>query len=42
MGVTKTLLQEGQGAIPVKGDQVTIKYTGFLKDTAKPDNKGEV
>ena len=42
MGVTKTLLQDGNGAVPQKGDTVTIKYKGFLKDTAKPDNKGEV
>jgi FK506-binding protein 1 len=40
MGVSKTVLQEGSGAIPVKGDTVTIEYTGFLKDTSKPDNKG--
>ncbi|OAA68368.1 fkbp-type peptidyl-prolyl cis-trans isomerase [Niveomyces insectorum RCEF 264] len=41
MGVTKTTHQEGSGASPQKGDQVTIEYTGFLKDTSKPDNKGK-
>jgi FK506-binding protein 1 len=41
MGVTKTVLAEGNGPIPKKGDQVTIEYTGYLKDTSKPDQKGE-
>ncbi|KAH8678787.1 putative FK506-binding protein 1 [Tricladium varicosporioides] len=40
MGVTKTILQEGSGPIPKVGDTVTIQYTGYLKDTSKPDNKG--
>lgn len=40
MGVTKTTHQEGSGANPKVGDRVTIEYTGFLKDTSKPDNKG--
>ncbi|KAL3427420.1 peptidyl-prolyl cis-trans isomerase fkr-3 [Phlyctema vagabunda] len=40
MGVSKTVLKEGSGAIPKVGDKVTIEYTGFLKDTSKPDNKG--
>ena len=40
MGVTKTTHQEGSGPSPNKGDRVTIEYTGFLKDTSKPDNKG--
>lgn len=40
MGVTKTTHQEGSGATPKAGDRVTIEYTGFLKDTSKPDNKG--
>ncbi|CAK7198183.1 FK506-binding protein 1B [Sporothrix eucalyptigena] len=40
MGVTKTTHQEGSGATPNKGDRVTIEYTGYLKDTSKPDNKG--
>lgn len=41
MGVTKTILKEGNGPIPQAGDKVTIEYTGYLKDTSKPDNKGE-
>ena len=41
MGVTKTTHQEGSGASPVKGDRVTIEYTGYLKDTAQTDNKGK-
>lgn len=40
MGVTKTTHQEGSGVNPVKGQRVTIEYTGFLKDTSKPGNKG--
>ena len=40
MGVEKTVLQEGSGAIPTKGQTVSIEYTGWLKDTSKPDNKG--
>lgn len=40
MGVTKTVLKEGDGPIPKKGDRVTIEYTGYLKDESKPDNKG--
>lgn len=41
MGVTKTVLKQGDGAIPKVGDKVTIEYTGYLKDTSKADNKGE-
>jgi len=41
MGVTKTVLKEGNGPIPKNGDTVTIEYTGYLKDTNKPENKGE-
>lgn len=41
MGVTKKILQEGSGAQPVAGQNVTIEYTGWLKDTSKPDNKGD-
>lgn len=41
MGVTKTTLQEGNGAVPKVGQTVTIEYTGYLKDTSKPGNKGE-
>ena len=41
MGVTKTILAEGSGAIPKAGDKVTIEYTGYLKDESKPENKGD-
>lgn len=40
MGYTKTIHREGSGPSPNPGEQVTIEYTGFLKDTSKPDNKG--
>lgn len=40
MGVTKTTHQEGTGPTPAVGQTVTIEYTGWLKDTSKPDNKG--
>ena len=40
MGVTKTIIQEGTGAQPTARQTVTIEYTGWLKDTSKPDNKG--
>ena len=40
MGVTKTTHQQGSGAQPTAGQTVTIEYTGYLKDTSKPDNKG--
>lgn len=41
MGVTKTTIKEGSGAIPKARDEVVIEYTGWLKDTSKPDNKGK-
>ncbi|KAJ4413483.1 FK506-binding protein 1B [Gnomoniopsis sp. IMI 355080] len=41
MGVTKTTHQEGTGPQAQAGQTVTIEYTGFLKDTSKPDNKGK-
>jgi FK506-binding protein 1 len=41
MGVTKTTTKEGNGAIPTKGQTVSMEYTGYLKDTSKPDNKGK-
>ncbi len=40
MGVTKTILKEGNGPIPKAGDKVTIEYTGYLKDPSAPHNKG--
>lgn len=41
MGVTKTILAEGSGATPHKGQKVVIEYTGWLKDASKPDTKGD-
>ncbi|OBT90362.1 hypothetical protein VE02_00696 [Pseudogymnoascus sp. 03VT05] len=32
MGVTKTTTQEGTGAYPQKTQNVTIEYTGYLKN----------
>ncbi len=40
MGVVKTTTKEGKGPIPQKGQTVAMEYTGYLKDTTKPDNKG--
>ncbi len=40
MGVTKTVISEGTGPSPKVGDRVTMEYTGWLKDTSKPNNKG--
>ncbi|GAO17475.1 hypothetical protein UVI_02000570 [Ustilaginoidea virens] len=40
MGVSKTVIKEGTGETPVKGQTVTIEYTGWLKDESKPNNKG--
>lgn len=41
MGVSKTVNENGTGAIPKKGQKVTIEYTGWLKDTSQPSNKGK-
>ena len=41
MGVQKTVLVEGSGPSPVKGDTVTMLYTGWLKDAGKKDGKGK-
>jgi FK506-binding protein 1 len=38
MGVQKTILQEGNGPSPNKGDTVTMEYTGWLK--TKDNQKG--
>lgn len=40
MAVTVHTHEEGTGAQPQAGQTVTIEYTGYLKDTSKPDNKG--
>lgn len=40
MGVTKTTISEGSGPKPNIGQTVTIDYKGYIKDTSKPDNKG--
>jgi len=41
MAVTKTILKEGNGPVPNVGDEVTMEYTGYLKNLSKPDNKGD-
>ncbi|KAK2589685.1 FK506 binding protein proline rotamase rapamycin-binding protein [Conoideocrella luteorostrata] len=41
MGVTKTVLKEGDGPVPTVGQKVTIEYTGWVKDESKDDKKGE-
>jgi FK506-binding protein 1 len=41
MGVTRTTHVAGTGPQPTRGQTVTIAYTGWLKDTSQPDNKGE-
>lgn len=41
MGVTRTTRVAGTGPQPVTGQKVTVVFTGWLKDTAKPENKGE-
>jgi FK506-binding protein 1 len=41
MGVQKTILVEGSGPSPVKGDTVTMLYTGWLKEDGKKDGKGK-
>jgi FKBP-type peptidyl-prolyl cis-trans isomerase len=41
MGVTKTTTKEGNGPIPQKGQTVAMAYTGWLKDTTMPNNRGD-
>lgn len=41
MGVTRTTHVDGTGPRPTRGNTVTIAYTGWLKDTSKPGNKGQ-
>jgi FKBP-type peptidyl-prolyl cis-trans isomerase len=40
-GYTKTILQEGTGEPPVEKTIVKMHYTGWLKDTSQPENKGK-
>lgn len=40
-GYTKTILQEGSGEPAKNGDTVAMHYTGWLKDTSQPENKGK-
>lgn len=39
MGVTKTIIQEGNGPSPQVGDTVTMEYTGWLKDASSDKGK---
>lgn len=41
MGVEKTIITEGDGPSPTNGQTVTMEYTGWLKDTSQPENKGK-
>ncbi|SPJ73432.1 probable peptidylprolyl isomerase (FK506-binding protein homolog) [Fusarium torulosum] len=41
MAVEKYTITEGSGPSPEKGQTVTMEYTGWLKDTSKPENKGK-
>ncbi|KAF1845940.1 FK506-binding protein 1 [Cucurbitaria berberidis CBS 394.84] len=40
MGVQKTVISEGNGPTPQKGDRVTMEYTGWLRTAGKPEEKG--
>lgn len=40
MGVTVIKENETDGPLAQVGQKVTIHYTGWVKDTSKPDNKG--
>ncbi|MDE3059081.1 MAG: FKBP-type peptidyl-prolyl cis-trans isomerase [Bacteroidota bacterium] len=37
-GVRYTVIQEGSGAAPKRGDSVTVNYTGWLEDGKKFDS----
>lgn len=41
MAVTKTIQVSGTGPRPTRGQIVTIEYTGWLKDTSQPGNRGQ-
>ncbi|PVI04694.1 FK506-binding protein/peptidyl-prolyl cis-trans isomeras-like protein [Periconia macrospinosa] len=42
MGVTKTTITPGDGPSPKKGDTVTMAYTGWLRTSGQPEEKGKV
>ncbi|KAF2643856.1 hypothetical protein P280DRAFT_393416 [Massarina eburnea CBS 473.64] len=42
MGVTKTTISAGDGPTPQKGDKVTMAYTGWLRTSGQPEEKGNV
>ena len=39
MGFQKTILSEGNGPSPQKGDKVTMEYTGWLKTSTGDKGK---
>lgn len=41
MGVQKTVITEGNGPSPEKGDTVTMEYTGWLRTAGEPGEKGK-
>ncbi|KAL7924450.1 peptidyl-prolyl cis-trans isomerase [Trichoderma austrokoningii] len=41
MGYTRTVLEEGSGPNPVFNQTAVMHYTGWLKDTSQPENKGK-
>ena len=40
MGVQKTIVTEGTGPQPNKGQVISMHYTGWVKDTSKPESRG--
>lgn len=40
MGVQKTIITEGTGPQPNKGQVISMHYTGWVKDTSKPESRG--
>lgn len=40
MVFTKTILKEGTGDGCQTGNKIKMHYTGWVKDTSKPDNRG--
>jgi FKBP-type peptidyl-prolyl cis-trans isomerase len=41
VGYTKTILVEGTGPEAGIGATVSMHYTGWLKDTSRPEGKGK-